>query len=478
MSHAPSIGVPELAGLCDYQAAARVGLSVEENVRRLLRLHWTEKRLMEIALAHLPCTPEWEVKCALALHQWQDAEHADAIRRRVTEMRNPAPRLDVPPDAALEAFLDELLRPRDTVELLAGVYRVARPALVRAYRRHLELSNPLVDHPTRRMIRINLVEQEEALAWGQAAVDALLVDDAARERAAAWEAHLRRYLQAAGSIAGDGIEGDLSPLSARGLGGEGPGEEPAGPLPPPRAAGTFVPDTTPRRDGRFAGRHNFNFPPHVVYNAPGVPADERNLALLCKRTLEMDVPEMMASFMTERRGQPWEFYLDYARQLWDEARHAMMGSVALEARGVDWTRIPLNVGFSLRLNRHADPLERQILLYAIEQSLMPGDTGKRFEYQTAREAGDELSTHFHDYDWADEVLHTQIGRRWLKREGLGVADALERARQVHERTWAALEQYRALEPQADWWAGFVRRVLGKESAANLEELGEVKVVAE
>ena len=66
--------------------------------------------------------------------------------------------------------------------------------------------------------------------------------------------------------------------------------------------------------------------PHVVYNLPDVPADERNLALLCKRALEMDVPEMMASFITERTNEPWEFYRDYSRQLWDEARHAMMGT--------------------------------------------------------------------------------------------------------------------------------------------------------
>ena len=71
---------------------------------------------------------------------------------------------------------------------------------------------------------------------------------------------------------------------------------------------------------------------------PGASAEERNLALLCKRTLEMDVPEMMASIMMERTDQPWEFHRDYSRQLWDEARHAMMGSVAFEARGVDWTR--------------------------------------------------------------------------------------------------------------------------------------------
>jgi hypothetical protein len=461
MSSAPSIAVPELAGLCDYRRAARVGLSVEANVRWLLRLHWMEKRLMEIALAHLPSTPEWEVKCALALHQWQDAEHADALRHRITEMRNPAPRLDVPPDAGLEAFCQELLRARGTAELLTGIYRVARPALAQAYREHLERSNPLVDHPTRRLIRWSVMEEDEAADWGARALDGLLADGSAREQAAAWEAHLRRYLSAAGGIAGDA-----------------PAEAGADALPAPRAAEPFVPDTTPRRDARFAGQYNFEFPPHVVYNAPGVPADERNLALLCKRTLEMDVPEMMASFMTERRDQPWEFYLDYSRQLWDEARHAMMGSVALEARGVDWTGIPLNVSFSLRLNRHADALERQILLYAIEQSLMPGDTGKRFEYETAREAGDELSAHFHDYDWADEVLHTQIGRRWLRREGLTVAEAIERGRDVHERTWAALDQYRGREPQAEWWGDFVRQVLGKPSAARLDELGEVKVVAE
>jgi hypothetical protein len=117
----------------------------------------------------------------------------------------------------------------------------------------------------------------------------------------------------------------------------------------------------------------------------------------------------------------------------------MMGTVALEARGIDWKReIPLNVSFALRLNLHASPLERQVMLYAIEQSLMPGETGKRFEYETARASGDELSAHFHDYDWADEVLHAQIGRRTLGREGITPDEARERALSIHDRTWAAL----------------------------------------
>ncbi|HSK21203.1 MAG TPA: hypothetical protein VK912_18760 [Longimicrobiales bacterium] len=43
-------------------------------------------------------------QCALGLYLWQDGEHADAIRRRVSEMRSPPPPLDRAPDAALDAL--------------------------------------------------------------------------------------------------------------------------------------------------------------------------------------------------------------------------------------------------------------------------------------------------------------------------------------------------------------------------------------
>jgi hypothetical protein len=453
MSSSRSLGIPELAGECSYAEAARIGPGVEANVNRLLRFHWLEKRLMELSVASIPGIPEWEVKCALSLHQYQDAEHVAALARRVREMRNPAPRMDVPPDVRLERFAEELFHAHDTVELLTGLYRVARAELVNAYGEHRAQTNPLVDHPTRRLLRFALLEEEEAVQWGEAALRALIdAVPGAEARAAAWEEHLRAYLAAAG-----GVFGEMAPL-------------PAESLPAPRATGPRRPSTTPVRDARFTGTHNFNFPPHAIYNHPEVPADERNLALLCKRTLEMDVPEMMASFMAEQPDQPIEFHLDYSRQLWDEARHAMMGSVWFEARGIDWTAIPLNVGFALRLNLHASPLERQAVLFSIEQGLMPGETGKRFEFETARAAGDELSAHFHDYDWADEVLHAQIGRRRLRQHGLSAADAIALAERAQQRTWDALEEYRREADQEEWWEQFVRRVLQRGSRAPRELL--------
>jgi hypothetical protein len=452
--------IPELAGLATYAEAARIGHSVAESVRLLLRAHWAELRLMDAMVARLPGVPEWEVKCALALHQWQHAEHASLVRERITEMRNPVPRLDIAPDPALEAVFAELERSAETVELLTGIYRVLRPALAAAYRSLHDGANPLVEHPTRRITQLILADEPDAAAWGESALDALLADDpAAAERSGTWQRHLEAYLAQCGGIAGDGpAAGD--------------------PPPPARAAGAFTPDLTPRRDSRFRGQRDFDFPPHVLYNDPRVPPDERNLALLCKRALEMDVPEMMASMIVEWRTLPWEHRRALSRQLWDEARHAMMGTVALEARGIDWTRIPLNVGFALRLNRHATPLERQIMLWAIEQSLMPRHTGKRSELATAEEAGDALSAHFHDYDWADEVLHTRIGRQVLRHAGISPDEATARAAEIHERTWAALDAYREPEEMAGWWDDFVRQSLGHPSALSPEDMQALRILTE
>jgi hypothetical protein len=306
--------------------------------------------------------------------------------------------------------------------LLAGLHAV-RTALLAQYREHCERSNPVVDHPTRRILRIIIAEEAESLAWTGQALEGL-------------RAH--------------------SPAPA----------EPAG--------AAFE----PRRDARFTGSYNFDFPPHNIKPLAYVSVEERNLALLCKRLLEMDVPEMMASIVSERTDQPWEFQLDYRRQLWDEARHSMMGEIAFEKRGIDWTKIPLNVGFALRLNLFATPRERQLLLYSIEQSLMPAETGKRYEYEVAMAAGDPLSAHFQDFDWADEVLHAQIGRRWLKAEGLHGEDVLERGRAVHQKTWGALERYRSQHEQRAWWNDFVQHVLGRPSQARPEDLVEVEVVEE
>ena len=435
-----------LAGICTYEEASQIGYSVEESVQCLVRYAWIKKRAMDMGLYWLNSTPEWEVKEALSLHLYLDAEHAGMVRRRVSEMRNPPPRMDRSPTASLNAFLDEVLWAGDTLERIVGLYNVLKPALLEAYKMHYERINPLVAYPTRRLLRLLILDEEETVAWGQQAVAAVTETGEQQARAESWSAHLRAYLNAAGGIMGD-IDGSTNRL------------------PPSRAHVTYQPDYFPRRDPRFLRQDNFIFPPHEVARTEGVPVEEKTLALMCKRALEMDVPEGMARMIAEAEDQPWEYYTDMCRQLWDEARHAMMGSVYFETHSIDWKGlIPLHAGSSIRLNMHMSPLEAHAVLYTIEQSLMPAKTGKRYEWATAGEAQDELATLFQDYDWADEVLHTHIGRRWLVSQlDMSRDEVIELGRRKAIETEKVLSDYTDETRQINWWPEFVRQVLGRES---------------
>jgi hypothetical protein len=96
---------------------------------------------------------------------------------------------------------------------------------------------------------------------------------------------------------------------------------------------------------------------------------------------------------------------------------------------------------------------------------MDGRTGKRLEWEIAQNAHDNLATYFQDYDWADEVLHAQIGRRWLKPDVGDVKTMLERAKEIGGRSSPSIEARIGTSPQTDWWPSYVRDALGKESTS-------------
>ena len=438
--------IPTLAGVATYNEAAQPGLSVDDTVNRLIRYAWIAKRTMEVALYWLNPTPEWEIKEALSLHAYLAADHAQAYRVRVSEMRNPMPDMDKSPDPRLDHFFDEVLTAQTSAEKLTALYMVLKPAMLETYRDNDNRTNPLVDHPTRRILRHHIAEEEDAVAWGRAAV-------AAVGEATEFAAHLSAYLSAAGGVAGE--------------------DDSAVELPPSRVTAPFRPDFFPRRDDRFEQQHNFIFPPHEVARTDGVSAKEKTLALMCKRTLEMDVPEAMARMIVEAPPQPWLFYVDMCRQLWDEARHAMMGSVYFENIGVDWKKeIPLHPGFAIRLNQHMTATEAHAVLYTIEQSLMPANTGKKYEWKMADEAADPLAKTYQDFDWADEVLHVKIGREWgLSISGMPRAEFQKLGSQKAVESEAVLEQYADPARQINWWPGFVEKVLGQPSAVADQSFG-------
>src|SRR3954447_11528034 len=144
-------GLPTLAGLATLEAAARPGLSVEACVGRLKRFHYAFLRLHEILTARITAEPIYELKTGFSHHSYLCAEHVQALRQRVGEMREPPLGLEAVPDPALQVFFDEVLAAPTTGELLVGLYEKAMPALDAALARHIAETNPLADAPSVRV---------------------------------------------------------------------------------------------------------------------------------------------------------------------------------------------------------------------------------------------------------------------------------------------------------------------------------------
>ncbi len=446
MTKLPSFGIPPLAGLATYEEAAKPGYGVDENVELMRRYNYVEGQLYRLSAAFLNPTPEWEVKGALSLHLYLDAEHSQSFRQRVAELRRPPLYLDKCPDDRLEALCEEALRSEGTIELLTGIFRVIRPALLAAYEKHLSDINPVFDFPTARILRTVIAEEKQMLEWGESALQALVTTEESRATSTSWEAHLHQFLTVAGGISGK--EADAG-----------------GQVPESRAKEPFVANVDPQRDWRSGEIYNFHYRANDVYLDDEADMDERVLALMYKRFHEMDVPEMMASIVLQTPHKPWEYYRDMSRQLWDEARHSMMGEVWFAKKGLDWSKYPNHVGWAMHLNLDRKPLERHIILYFIEQKLMDKATGKQLEWKIAQSANDDLATYFQDYDWADEVLHAQIGRRWLKPEVGDVKQILERGAEIAAMDNPSIRERSKLTPQEDWWPRYVKDALGKESTS-------------
>ena len=451
-------GLPPLAGLASFEIAQQPGLSVEESVRRLKRFHYAFKRLHEIFIARLTAEPVYELKMAFSLHAHYCAEHVAALRQRVGEMREPPLGLDIVPDPAMALYFDEILAAPTTEELLLGIYAHAVPVLGDALEKHRLATNPLADAPTVRLIKFALVEVEEMDEYGTLAVAAFATEIGARKtEIEAWLEVLDQALAAAGGL--DGTSEKSGETVARKY-----------------SAKPFVYDRVPKRDARFSDPYNMGVNAEVFLYDPLQPPEPKVLMMFYKRLREIDVPEMMASIISETKDKPWGYYRDMTRQLWDEARHAMMGEVGFLSLGVDWTKVMVNFTWSLGLNTQLTAKERHGVLYFIEQGLMP-KTGKRFEWETAQAAHNALSALFQDYDWADEVLHARVGRDWYVSQFENPKEAIDWGDRAWSKVLIGWKQWRdeGLTQHRNWWPDVYRewcQVQGLEPDAKVLAFNE------
>lgn len=432
-------GLPPLAGLTTMARAVECQWGVDQSTDRLKRFHYVLKRMYETLTARITAEPVYELKTALSHHAYLCAEYTTAIRRRVSEMRVPPLGLDVVPHESLKLLMDEILAAPTTEELVYGVYEILVPAVLEASCRLQSDAHPLADAPTVRLAKLMHFEFSEVAEFGKKAVECLVTEQL-RDAMRPWRELLRLCLASAG-----GLDGAL-PIAV------------AAPPQPHHSTTPYQYQKEPKRDERFQDSYNAGVNPEAFLYDERFSARDKTLMMYYKRLREIDVPEMMASILYElREEEPWEFHMEMSRQLWDEARHAMMGEVGFVSLGIDWSKIPINFTWSRNLNLQLDARERHGVLFFIEQGLMPR-TGKRYEWEVGRESGDGLSGMFQDFDWADEVLHAQIGRRWYVPRYKSLQEALAYGDSCWTKVMSQWHAYRdqGLTEHRNWWPDLYR----------------------
>ena len=427
-------GLPEIVGLHKMEEAVTKGLTVSESVNRLKRFHWTAKRLSLILISRITSMPVYELKMAFSLHAHLLAEHVEPFFNRVREMREPPYGMEEAPHVALDILLDEIENSSTTEALVIGIYQYVIPSFVRSLEDHIADNNKLFDHPTYRICKLALSDLKEINDYGQKVIQSLVSADVFKEYHA-WTSFLESCFAAMGDLDGK------QPIS-----GVVPDES--------FWKEAYVFDFIPQRDERFADGYNMRVNAEAFLLNRDIDALPKTLMLYFKRMREINVPEMMASIVHETKGKPWEYYRELIRQIWDEARHAMMGEVGFASLNIDWKKIPMDITWCHLLNTEFNSKERHSILFYIEQGLMPAKTGKKYEWEVAVATTNRLTELIQDYDWADEVLHARIGRDWIVPELGGQEKALDYGNKAWDR--ALSNRYDQFERDGrtkhdNWW---------------------------
>jgi hypothetical protein len=181
--------------------------AVEESAGLLRHYRYAAERMMRILGGWIALTPELSAKLLLGRQVWECAQQADALGRRLLELRAPA-QVSEPSGPDFVAFMEEIEgpeQPHQTVERLVGVYRVLKPHLLATYEWHLARTNPVYEPPTRHILSRCAEDERRHISAGETILRHLIATPALGDRAASWQKRLEGRLVAAGGVSGRGV---------------------------------------------------------------------------------------------------------------------------------------------------------------------------------------------------------------------------------------------------------------------------------
>jgi len=359
----------------------------------LTRFHFVSRALALAYGGWIAATPSLETKARLARAAWQQTLAGDAFRTRVFELRYPNRFLEEGSDAPLIRVVEAGIDAPDADAFLEGLAGALLADYAQRLRAFLAQTDELDDGPTVRIVRQALVDVDEQVAVFAPGVGPQL--ETKQPGSDTWVQELGHALET---------------------------------LEPP--AGTpFHLAEQPARDDRYFPS-SFYWPDAIVPGYPygeGVALQVRSAVSHLNEVWAVDTAGAILHGLAPELG--WDWIRDAGRWTYDEARHMLMGKRRLEAWGLPAETIPLG-GYIYEACAGEDPLYRLGMLGYFETK----NIGRKRERAAAFHAmGDTTSETDMEFDWADETLHADYGRRWLK-------DLLERRGEDPESWPAVLER--------------------------------------
>ncbi len=371
---------------------------------------YLETQLMEMLAGWTLFTPETSVKIMLGEHLYEDAQHVDALRTRLLELRA-RQEDDSPPSDELGGLCEQIWKAPDTATRLAGVYLVLKPRLAASYMALAHATEPLVDAPTARLLLQVAQQESKQVDEGASRLERLNSTIAARESLEVWIKNLSEMFAATGSIHARGERGTYRFKKEFPRGIVGAREKPfwyaadASELPPAR------PFTS--REGKILAMH-------TLLNG------------------EIGTVERMAKIITEFPDLPWAMRFALARQAWDEARHIGIVASTVRELGGEWGQYPFNCTiWKVHVDR-PDPLERLALGNAKFEGQLCSQL--RDWIGVCRADGSDTLGEILDFLLADELPHVRNGKQWLR-----VVAKDDPKRQESVLAWADAQAARLME---------------------------------
>jgi hypothetical protein len=181
---------------------------VESTARRVRNFRYAEEQVMLLMGGWLATVPEVPVKTGLGKVIWETAQTADALGKRLPELRcgRAAVAASESANHDFAALIEDICDPETpdlTIEKLVGVFDVLKPHLIQVYEATMRHTDQITDAPTIELLEDAVRRNRRNVTWGQEVLERLCDTDAKRERRRTRAKALEEKLNKSGGVTGD-----------------------------------------------------------------------------------------------------------------------------------------------------------------------------------------------------------------------------------------------------------------------------------